>query len=230
MNVYRALIAFAVVWVLTFPAAADKGAQQIRIISANDLYRGLLASELLSRKIVSRAETILGGVRNLVIGDDGQAKALLVEADRDGAGKEFLFRVPWNDADFSSNPDRIVVDIGDARDPRFRLFDDNGGPLPAEFAVSAVIGDYARLRAGQGYGYVRDIVFDESGRVLAVLVTRDAQAGGGTVAFAFPDTPAQSWNPHASYYGLPYVTLQQAQTAALAVDLTRFQRRKAAAG
>jgi hypothetical protein len=53
-------------------------------------------------------------------------------------------------------------------------------------AISEVIGEYARLQASQGYGYIKDAVFRKSGKLLAVLVARDTQAGGGTVGFAYP--------------------------------------------
>lgn len=86
-----------------------------------------------------------------------------------------------------------------------------------------MIGDYTRLQAGQGYGYVSDLVFSQDGKLLDVLVSRGASAGGGTYAFSYPDDTGK-WSPGMSYYGLPYVTGDQATRAGVRVDLSRFDR------
>jgi hypothetical protein len=102
-----------------------------------------------------------------------------------------------------------------------RVFD-RSTKQPDEFRITQVIGDYARLQAGQAYGYVGDAVFSPSGALLAVLIVRDATAGGGTFAFGFPGSIG-AWNPRVGYYGLPYVTAEQAGLAALRVDAGRFE-------
>ena len=62
----------------------------------------------------------------------------------------------------------------------------------------------------------------KGGRLLAVLVWRDA-GGGGIYAFPWPGATGK-WSADMSYYGLPYVTDDQARQAGLHVDLGRFQR------
>ena len=76
--------------------------------------------------------------------------------------------------------------------------------------MTETIGDYARLRAGQGYGHVSDAVFTRAGNQIAVLITRDARNGGGADAFDSPECPVARWNAGAGYFGLPYVTAEHA--------------------
>ena len=87
--------------------------------------------------------------------------------------------------------------------------------------MNRLIGDYARLQTGQGYGYVTDLVFSPAGKMMAVLVARDRQAGGGTIAFPYPDK-MENWSPAMSYYGLPYITAEQANQAGMAVNMRSF--------
>jgi hypothetical protein len=57
--------------------------------------------------------------------------------------------------------------------------------------------------------------------MMAVLVARDKQAGGGTIAFTYPDRMGK-WSPAMSYYGLPYITAEQANHAGMTVNMRAF--------
>jgi sporulation protein YlmC with PRC-barrel domain len=180
-------------------------------LSTDELYRGWLASEVLSNKVVSKAGVGLGRVRNILVGSDSaQIEALVVEAAAAGDAKEFVFRVPWQKIETGSLPGRVVVDVADSRRPEYGIFSPDkpkhSGQAAKDFAVSAVIGDRARLQTGLGYGYVRDVVFTPEGRLRAALITRGTRLGGGTVAFGFPRSPSDRWRAGAAYYGLPYIT------------------------
>ncbi|MDA9420724.1 MULTISPECIES: PRC-barrel domain-containing protein [Bradyrhizobium] len=80
-----------------------------------------------------------------------------------------------------------MADFSDLRSREYGLFVDPGQAQdePHEFSISKVIGDYARLQAGQGYGYVSDLVFDDGGKLAAVVISREASAGGGTYAVPY---------------------------------------------
>ena len=198
--------------------------KQVVPLSADDLYRGLLASSVLGKGVVSKTDQGLGTVRNILIGDDSQIQALIIDDDS-ADGAEFVFRVPWRNVRLSLLPDRVVVDVSSGRQSEFDIFpeDEKTAEPSQEFAVSAVINDYARLQTGRGYGYVRDVLFTPKGRMRAVLITRSARLGGGNVAFGFPASPAERWDPSTSYYGLPYITAEQADAAAVSVDLKYFK-------
>ena len=86
-------------------------------------------------------------------------------------------------------------------------------------------GPSASARSGDachGYGYVTDVVFTGDGRLMAVLIAREASAGG---TYAFPAGSFRAgWDPGWSYYGLPFVTPSQAEAAGLRVEPGRFAR------
>jgi hypothetical protein len=145
---------------------------------------------------------------------------LIVEASSSQSQAEFVFRVPWQNVGINEIPEKVVADLG-TKSPRAELFSSKDNTPPNEFSVTQVIGDYARLQTGFAYGYVNDVVFSDEGRMMAILVIRDSPSGGGTYAFGFPRSIG-SWNPSAGYYGLPYVTTEQANAAAIRVDLEHF--------
>ncbi|WP_456639663.1 PRC-barrel domain-containing protein [Bradyrhizobium sp. USDA 10063] len=178
---------------------------------------------MLGKRITSAAGNNLGTVRNLILGKDGQITAVIVEGDPSTPLREFMFRIPWQHVEAAKLPGRLIADINPAGHPLYGIFGNDGQQFPEEFAVTEVTGDYARLQAGQGYGYVSDAVFTRAGDLIAVLITRDSKAGGGTYAFGFPEHPVERWNAGATYYGLPYATAEHADAAAIRVDLTRFR-------
>lgn len=193
-------------------------------LSADDLYAGWRASAVIGQPIMSGSRQKLGVVRNLVLADNGQVESLLVEGKGTTGLREFVFRIPWQRVKTNDLPKRVIADITSGEQPEYGLFPGSNGvaALPGEFRATQVIGDTARLQAGQGYGYVSDLLFTRPGKLLAVVVTRDATAGGGSYAFRYPGTTGR-WDPRMSYYGLPYVTDEQAAKAATSVDLSRFE-------
>ncbi|UPJ56917.1 PRC-barrel domain-containing protein [Bradyrhizobium sp. 192] len=191
---------------------------------ANTVYDGYRASRLLGSAVFSLKGEYLGAVRNVILADDGQIASLLVEGFRTKGEPEFISRIPFNRVLRPLHEGAIVADFSDLRSREYGLFVDPGQAHtePHEFSVSKVIGDYARLQAGQGYGYVSDLVFDSGGKLAAVVISREASAGGGTYAFPYPGQTGR-WSPKLSYYGLPYVTAEQANKAGLRLDMKEFR-------
>ena len=225
------VMAVAACLVALHPAAAQQPAtapslntSQTNPLSADDLYRGWRASGLIGQPVLSKSQQNLGLVRNLVLADNGQVEGLLIEGKGTAGLPEFVFRIPWQRVDTGDLPKRIVADIASGQLPEYGLFPGKQGTaeLPGEFRASQVIGDIARLQAGQGYGYVSDLAFSRDGKLLAVVITRDAAGRGGTYAFRYPGTTGR-WDPRMSYYGLPYITDEQATRAAIRIDSTRFE-------
>lgn len=193
------------------------------------LYSGWRSSQVLGDRVFSKNGEYLGTVRNIVVADDGKIIALISEEAGIGITPEFVFRLSWNDVVKPPHGGVVIADLADVKSKQFGLF-----PLPLngsedkksqgeEFLLSKVLGDYARLQTGAGYGLVKDVVFSQQGRLLAVLVARDASRGGGTLAFSYPGRTGR-WSPSAGYYGLPYVTGDEADQAGLRVDLKKFEK------
>ena len=198
-------------------AAEQVIAKQVVPLSANAVCDGWSANRLLGHKVRSKSGQHLGTVRNIVLANDGSIAALVVEGPASSSTPEFVIRIPRERLDITQLPDRIIAELGAGPQPQYGLFSGDAGvpTLPTEFTVRDIIGDYARLQTGKGYGYVSDVVFSPAGQMLAVLVIRDLHYGSGTVAFGFPETTTARWNPDASYYGLPYITADQANVAAV---------------
>jgi sporulation protein YlmC with PRC-barrel domain len=186
------------------------------------LYSGIRTTSLLDSRVFSKKGEHLGRVRNIVLADDGSVKAVIAEQAGIGTKPEFVFRLPWDQVVQPVRPGALIADLSDVRSNQFGLFTQESEKKDAEFLVTEVIGDYARLQTGLGYGYVKDVVLAPQGRTIAVLVARDTLTGGGTVAFPYPGRTGR-WSPDMSYYGLPFVTIEQANEAALEVNPKQFE-------
>lgn len=192
---------------------------------ASTVYDGYRASRLLGSAVFSLKGEYLGVVRNVIVAEDGKIVSLLVEGLRTKEEPEFMSRIPFERVLRPLHEGAIVADFSDLRSREYGLFfdPDQGRDKSHEFSISKVIGDYARLQAGQGYGYVSDLVFDRTGKLAAVVISREASVGGGTYAFPYPGQLGR-WSPKLSYYGLPYVTAEQASRAGLRLDMKEFQQ------
>ena len=204
------------------PVATEQSAHSAQF--SRTVYDGYRASRLLGSAVFSLKGEYLGAVRNMILADDGQIVSLLVEGFRTKDEPEFISRIPFKRVMRPLHEGAIVADFSNLRSREYGLFVDSGQGQaePHEFSISKVIGDYARLQAGQGYGYVSDLVFDSGGKLAAVVISREASAGGGTYAFPYPGETGR-WSPKLSYYGLPYVTADQASKAGLRLDMKEFQ-------
>lgn len=209
------------------PTATEQSTEDQRF--ASTVYNGHRASRLLGSSVFSLKGEYLGVVRNVILADDGQIVSLLVEGLKTKDGPEFISKIPYKLVLRLLHQRAIVADFSDLRSRGYGLFADPGQAQADhpqeelhEFSISKVIGDYARLQAGQGFGYVSDLVFDGGGKLAAVVISREASAGGGTYAFPYPGQTGR-WSAKLSYYGLPYVTADQAIRAGLRLDMKEFQ-------
>jgi hypothetical protein len=201
------------------PAGANTNAGRL----SEDLYDGLRGTKLLNSSVFSKKGEYLGQVRNAVVSREGQIEHLVVEGGGLLMVPEFVFRVPWNRLMLPVHAGAVIADLSDTGAREYGLFLDPEASKneAGDFQMNRLIGDYARLQTGQGFGYVTDLVFSPTGRMMAVLVARDKQAGGGTIAFPYPDR-MENWSPAMSYYGLPYITAEQANQAGIVVKMRSF--------
>jgi sporulation protein YlmC with PRC-barrel domain len=221
--------AFAQIW--NAPANAEMPATrpdltgQVSSLNADLLYRGWRARSLFGQAVSAKSDgREVGWVRDVIVDRDGRAAALVVEGGGTLGLPEAVYRVPWSNVDLTPGKAGVRIDLASGSEkPQYGLFPGTEGvaTLPREFRLTEILGDYARLQSGYGYGVVMDSIFTPDGRMSAVLVTRDGASGGGTTAFPFYGTSGP-WDPGMSYYGLPFVTEDQARAAGLKVDPQRF--------
>jgi hypothetical protein len=209
-----------------FASPEKPAASQQSPVLAEQLYDGWRASKLLTSHVFSRNAEYLGHVRNVVVADSGQIEALILEKEQLYGKDSYIFRVPWERFPQPLIPGVLIADVADGRADEFGLFSQQDKPNDRQpgFLVTEVLGDYARLKTGLGYGYVKDVVFSPQGRMFAVLIARDVRTGSGTYAFKYPGDSGQ-WDAKMSYYGLPYITVEQANEHGYAVDPRKFVSR-----
>lgn len=220
------IIAAALCSDITLVAAQPEASLRHQTASqlSDELYSGWRASRILESRVFSKGGKGLGSVRNIVVADSGHIVSLISEQAGIGVRQEFVFQVPWDKVVKPLYGGILLADLSDNRSEEFALFrsQPKSKDSPGTFLITDVIGDYVRLQTGLGYGYVSDVVFGQEGRMLAVLVTRQAAAGGGIFAFPYPGQTGK-WQAGMSYYGLPYIAEQQANAAGLRVDNKRFE-------
>jgi hypothetical protein len=198
----------------------------VSALSPEAVYTGWRSRQLLGQPASAKDGRRIGAVTDIIVDKDGRIAALLIEGGGTLGIPEAVYRIPWGQVDLTPGSDGVQIDLSSGQRPQYGLFPGTEGvpTLPREFRVTEIVGDYARLQTGHGYGLVTDAVFAPDGRVIAVLVSRDASAGGGTVAFPFSGYSGQ-WNPGMSYFGLPFVTEGQAREAGLRIEPQRFASR-----
>jgi sporulation protein YlmC with PRC-barrel domain len=206
------------------PAVSPSLEGQLSQIAPDALYEGWRSQQLIGQQALRKNGEEVGLIRDLIIDANGRLAAVLIAGGGALNVPDAFYRIPWREVDITPGQRGIALDLSDGKRPHYALFPgtESVPTLPREFRLTEVLGDYARLQTGYGYGYVMDAVFDKEGRLIAVLISRDAASGGGTYAFPFPGTVGR-WDPGASYYGLPFVTDSQAQAAGLRIDPNRFK-------
>jgi len=169
---------------------------QVSSLAPDAVYNGWRSRQLVGQQVAGKNGNEAGIVRDLIIDADARLAALVIEGGGVLGIPEAVYRVPWSQVDLTPGRAGITVNLSGGERPRYGLFPGTEGveTLPREFRVSEVVGDYARLQTGHGYGYVSDVVFDPDGRMIAVLVSREPQAGGGTYAFPYPGATGR-WDP-----------------------------------
>ena len=185
---YAGVAVFIVAAAPDSPKVRAASTSQVVPLSADVLYEGWRGSRLIGHDVFSKTQKNVGTVRNIVLDATGRIQAFVVEANQEKSNPGFAYRIPWQAVDKAKLPETIVADVADLKQPTYGLFseEEQVAEVSDEFRLTEITGEYARLQPGLAFGYVSDVVFTNSGALLAVLVTRDAVAGGGTYAFGFP--------------------------------------------
>ncbi|MBM1172802.1 PRC-barrel domain-containing protein [Microvirga arabica] len=219
---HRVLAATTIVIFVSWSACLSLAAQghSSDATSAQTVYDGWRARQLLASSVLTKQDRrSIGSVRDLIVDRDGRMVAIVIEGGGPVQIPDTVYRVPWMEVDPTPGEAGVTVDLSDADRPHYGLVPGTEGTpsLPREFRITEVIGDYARLQAGQGFGYVTDVIVTKDNRLAAVLITRDGESSGRTIAFPFSGIETR-WDPGASYFGLPHVTAEQAEQAAISID------------
>jgi sporulation protein YlmC with PRC-barrel domain len=164
------------------------------------------ADELRGARVFGSGGDQIGTVRSIIIDPDGRVRRLVVEAGGPLDIGDNVLAIPWSAIDLTPGEAGVVATNLDADAvDNFSLFEDWE---PARrglraFRAAEVQGDLVYLRNGEGYGMVRDLMFDRGGQLQAIVVAPDA-AYDATGFFAYPYRGGTAFDPGSDRYNLPY--------------------------
>ncbi|MDX2205290.1 MAG: superoxide dismutase family protein [Hyphomicrobiaceae bacterium] len=193
-------------------------------VTPNLIYAGWSAKRLIGQSLYGSNGNELGQVQDLIVSADGQIKSIVVEGGGWFDIGDATFRVAWSKVDMTPGREGIAIPVSEqqAEDRGWYEQSEAVHTNAWEFRANQIIGDNAMLRGGRGYGTVSDLVFDRTGKIVAVLVDRNVGTGGGT--FGYPYYGTTGWMPGSGRYALPFDSLEKAGGAPR-VDKRRLQER-----
>lgn len=169
------------------------------------LYEGVSLKDLFDAEVFGPNEDDLGELEDVIIGPEGKAQAIIVEAGGFLDIADTHFRVPWDEVEIASGAEDVTIPVTEDNVENYALFEGEYVPIDLrEWRATELIGDYATLESGVGYGYVDDLIVSREGDVEAVVVTPGVGYGVyGPYAYPYYGYP-YGWAPGLAYYGLPY--------------------------
>jgi sporulation protein YlmC with PRC-barrel domain len=220
--------AFALAFPLAFTASAQEVAQPLEDAPILDLnawnydrlyQEGLRGTDLLDADVQGPNGDEIGDVENVIIDGDGKILSIIAEVGGFLDIGDTHVNVPWDEVEFVEGTETIRIPVTEDTVENYSLFDshlsasdaqqtkavdDDLETGPRAWKLYNLIGDYAMLQEGVGYGYVDDVLFDRNGQISAVVVSRDV--GYGTPGlYAYPYYGyGRGWAPGTGRYDMPY--------------------------
>ncbi|MGC2855783.1 PRC-barrel domain-containing protein [Novispirillum sp. DQ9] len=188
---------------LALPAAAQDRPEEPPL-EPDRLARGVAASAMMALPLVDGQGRSLGHIRDVLLqARDSHLAGVIALPPGDAPDGPRPVVIPWSAVRLGEGAVRVDVPEGAGLDA-FALPADGVAPLPGQGrTLGNLIGDYAVLRGGVGFGTVRDVVFDPADGVLIAVVVEPAGRFGSGRAAAYP-YDAAAWTPEAGVYALPY--------------------------
>jgi sporulation protein YlmC with PRC-barrel domain len=171
------------------------------------LYEGWSLEDLFDADVQDQDGEELGELEDVLISPDGKAQAIVVEAGGFMDVGDTHFRVPWDEVEIAAGADDVTIPIEEDMVEDYALFEGEYVPVEMrEWRATELIGDYATLEGGVGYGYVDDLIISKTGALEAVVIQPDVTYGR-YAPYAYPWYGYSSgWEPGLGHYGLPYTT------------------------
>lgn len=193
--------------------------------TTDDLYTaGISVEELIGADVVGpEGDDDIGDVENVLFGPEGEVLSVVAEIGGFLELGDTHVNIPWDQVEVLDGGDEVRVPVTEEAVADYTLFSeaivglsdvedvqqvsgDNAGEVltgPQVWRATDLVGDYARLRDGEGwvnYGYVEDAIIRD-GRVAAVVANADVSWGAPGL-YAYPYNAG--WEPAGAFYDLPY--------------------------
>jgi sporulation protein YlmC with PRC-barrel domain len=186
--------------------------------SYNPLYAdGWRSEDIWDAAVYGAGGEEIGDVENVLVGLDGKILSIIAEVGGLWDIGDTHVNVPWSEVTVGDNFDRLTIPVNEENAADYSLFkdwhltageakaettdvDDDVAVGPHAWKLTDILDDYVMLRGGVPYGYVDDVVFDQTGKLQAIVVRPDI-SWGAPGYYAYPYRP---WGPALNYHVLPY--------------------------
>lgn len=191
----------------------------------DDLYAGGLSVEefIDEMDVYGVGGDEIGDVENVLLGSDGRVLSIIAEVGGFWDIGDTHVNIPWDAVDIRADGEGVTVPVTEETVDDYALYPDemiteteagttikpvDDDPVTGArvWRATELIGDYARLRDGDGYlnyGYVDDVIIRD-GRVAAVMV-RPGSGWGTPGVYGYPYYGYEyGWEPGLAHYDLPY--------------------------
>lgn len=175
--------------------------------STAELENGWTTDRLYDATIYGAGGEELGGaeITNIFMDRDGQITRFLVDVGGFlGIGDSFI-SVPFSKVNLGKDREGITLPVTAENAEDYGLFVDDQDRQQGVYRAYDLVGDYVRLENDVGYGIVQDLVFNDNGRLDAILVTADmGYDRPGTYAYPYYAPYEYGYDLYDPYYNLPY--------------------------
>lgn len=205
---------------LSAPVSADTQDQPVAISDWNydAIYEtgGIQAERLIGAEVFGTEGEEIGNVENTLISDSNQIVAIVAEVGGFWDMGDNHIAVPWNEVEVTDDGFRIPVNEDNVDDydllessyvtaslQQTTEVDDELATGANVWRLTDLMGDYATLNDGAGYGTVDNVLFTQGGEIQAVVVDASSAYGYGSYAYPFYGY-GTSWTPGATTYDVGY--------------------------
>lgn len=157
----------------------------------------------------------IGEIENLVVSADGTITGLIIETGGFLEIGDTHILYPFDQARIAST-DAVYVEIKEDAIEEYSLFPtvEDSRIWGEGWRITDLINDYAALGGDVPYGTVEDVIINQQGKILAVVVEPDVSYGDyGLYAWPYYGT-ASGFDPALPYYSVPYSEQEVADLAA----------------
>lgn len=196
----------------------DNGVPAISEWNYETLYDegGMTAENLMDTEVFGPDGEEIGSVENILI-SDREVTAIIAQVGGLWDIGDTHVLVPWDEVNVG--PDGVTIPITEENAEDYGLFeedyitqddlsyisqvDDDVTAGARVWKITDLLNDYASVGEGKGYGYVDNVLFEEGGKIQAVVINADSAYGGDEYAYPFYGYD-EGWDPGYSVYTLPY--------------------------
>lgn len=163
---------------------------------------GHSGERLLGTEVRGEDAKQLGEVANFLVNKQGNITGIIVESQGFMEVGDTHFFVPWKQVKLGANLDHVTVPVKEATLPNFSLLNDDESIYKpgVTYRGNELLNEFVRLQGEVPYGYVDDVVFNDAGRIQALIVSPDRRYGYGVYAYPY----FGYYSPSLGYYDMPY--------------------------